>query len=89
MKTIEDLQIEIEKLKERNRKVEINKAWETSWTRKTLLVIITYFVITLTLSTINNPQPWINAIIPSIGFFLSTLTLPVIKKYWLEYIYKR
>ena len=29
-----ELKNEIEKIKKRNEKVELNKAWETSWTRK-------------------------------------------------------
>ena len=30
-----DLEKEIEQIKLRNKKVELDKAWETSWTRKT------------------------------------------------------
>ena len=29
-----DLEKEIEQIKQRNKKVELDKAWETSWTRK-------------------------------------------------------
>lgn len=29
-----DIEKEINDIKERNKKVELNKAWETSWTRK-------------------------------------------------------
>lgn len=85
----EELQQELQKIHERNKRVEANKAWETSWTRKVVLFVVTYFVIALTLTTIHNPQPWINAFIPAIGFFLSTLTLPFIKNYWLKHHYKR
>jgi hypothetical protein len=88
MTEITELKTEIEKLKERNRKVETNKAWETSMTRKLLLMFLTYFVIILTLLAINNPDPYRNAIVPSFGFFLSTLTLPFVKNLWKKYIYK-
>ena len=84
-----DLEQRIAKIESRNKAVEINKAWETSLTRKITLVIATYFVIALTLFVIKNPDPWINAIIPSIGFFLSTLTLPFVKTYWRTYIHKQ
>ncbi len=32
-----DIEKEINDIKERNKKVELNKAWETSWTRKYVL----------------------------------------------------
>jgi hypothetical protein len=86
---IEELKQEIQKLKERNKKVETNKAWEISFTRKILLMFLTYFVIVVTLTTIKNPAPWVNAFIPAIAFFLSTLTLPYVKKMWLKYFYKK
>lgn len=85
----EDIIQKIKKIEERNIKVETNKAWETSITRKFALILITYVVVGVTLWTMDNPAPWTNAIIPSIGFFLSTLTLGFIKAYWFKHIYKR
>ena len=32
-----DLEKEIKKIQERNKRVELDKAWETSWTRKYVL----------------------------------------------------
>jgi hypothetical protein len=80
---------EIEKIKERNARVEVDKAWETSLTRKVVIAIATYFVIGIWLQMINAPDPWVNAIVPSAAFVLSTLTLPFIKNLWVKYIYKR
>ncbi len=85
---VEELRKEIRSLKERNKKVDLNKAWETSLTRKVSLAVTTYFVIGLCLMTIQNPDPWINAIIPALGFLLSTLTLPFIKDYWQKNVFK-
>lgn len=87
--TIAELEKKVAALEARNKRVEINKAWETSFTRKFLLVIITYLIVGLTLTVINNTQPWINALVPALAFFLSTLTLQFIKKYWVEKIYKK
>ncbi len=89
MTELETLQQELNKLKERNKRVDANKAWETSFTRKVTLAVLTYFVIGLTLTTIKNPDPWINAIIPTLGFLLSTLSLPYIKNVWERYMYKK
>ena len=73
----------------RNQRVEADKAWETSWARKILLIIFTYFAIALYLKFIVGINPWINAIVPAIGFLLSTLTLPWFKKMWIQFIYKK
>lgn len=88
MNDLELLKLELKKIHERNKKVEINKAWETSLTRKIVLVVLTYLVVGFTLTTMGNPKPWLNALIPSLGFFLSTLSLPFIKNYWVTYFYK-
>lgn len=84
-----ELQKEIEKIKERNERVEADKAWETSYTRKALLAIFTYVAIGVYLQAINVPQPWLNAIVPALAFMLSTLTLPFFKRIWLKHMYKR
>jgi len=80
--TLESLNKEIERIKERNKKVEIDKAWETSKTRRFLLMIFTYLAIGFYLQAIKIDRPWLNAIVPSIGFLLSTLTLPFFKEVW-------
>lgn len=84
-----NLEKEIVGLKERNKRVEADKAWETSYTRRVLLAIFTYLAIALYLNVIEVPNPWLNAIVPSLGFLLSTLTLPFFKSLWLKYGYKR
>lgn len=86
---INQLSKKLEKIEKRNKRVEINKAWETSWTRRLLLVLFTYLAIGVYLKYINIPEPWLNAIVPSLAFLLSTLTLPYFKKLWQRYLYKR
>lgn len=88
MTTLQELEKEILLIKNRNRKVEVDKAWETSSTRKFLLIIFTYLAIGFYLRAINIDKPWLNAIVPSIGFLLSTLTLPFFKKFWEKYFRK-
>ncbi len=82
------LEDRIAKIEARNKKVEADKAWETSWTRKVLLIIFTYAAIALYLKFIVGINPWINAIVPAVGFLLSTLTLPWFKRVWTQYVYK-
>lgn len=67
----------------RNSRVEGDKAWETSWTRRLSIMILTYFVVASYLHFVVHVSPWINALVPVIGFFLSTLTVSLVKKIWL------
>jgi len=85
MASIESLGREIDKLKERNKRVEIDKKWETSLTRRGLLIIFTYLAIGFYLNAIHVENPWVNAVVPSIGFLLSTLTLPYFKNLWIKF----
>lgn len=68
----------------RNSKVEDDKAWETSWTRRISIAILTYFVVVSYLHFVIGIEPWLNALIPVVGFLLSTLTVSYLKKLWLE-----
>ncbi|MEI7558199.1 MAG: hypothetical protein WCJ45_05260 [bacterium] len=70
---MENIQKEIQKLKERNIRVEGDKAWEISIARKIIIMILTYTIIVIFLYTAKLPKPWINAIIPTLGFLLSSL----------------
>lgn len=84
MSEIEEIKKEIEILKKRNAMVETDKAWETSVLRKFLIAIFTYLAITIYMWAIGIDLPMLNAIIPTIGFLLSTLTLPLFKKWWVK-----
>ena len=89
MTEIEDIKADIDKLIQRNKRVEFNKAWETSLTRKIIILVFTYLIIGITFSLIGTSNPWTNAIIPTLAFFVSTLTLPFLRNYWQKYIYKK
>lgn len=82
------LEDRIKQIEKRNKKVETDKSWETSWTRKILLIVFTYLSIGFYLNAINVSAPWQNAIVPAVAFLLSTLTLPFFKNLWVKYIHK-
>ena len=84
MPYLQQLQSEIESIKQRNARVEADKAWETSWTRKIIILILTYLVIVVFFFFADLPQPFINAIVPALAFVISTLTVPLFKKWWLD-----
>ncbi len=83
-----NLEKEIQLIKERNRKVEADKAWETSFLRKLIVAALTYFTVVIFFYTAKIQNPFLNAIVPSMAFLISTLTLPYFKKLWLKYFYK-
>ncbi len=89
MPTIKELEKEIQSIKERNKRVEKDKLWETSWSRKILIAILTYLVIALFLYIVNIPKPFINSIVPTIAFIISTLILPIFKKFWIRRVHKK
>jgi hypothetical protein len=76
------MESELEKINERNRRVENDKAWEMSKTRRGIVALFTYVVACIFLSTIGNESPHINSLVPVGGYLLSTLSLPVIKRLW-------
>ena len=82
--TTNELENRVKQLETRNKRVELNKAWETSWTRKITIAALTYTVVWLYLFFVVKVDPWINAIVPTMGFLLSTLTLGYIKSYWMS-----
>ena len=84
MTSIEKLQKEIDEIKTRNQRVEIDKAWETSWTRRFLILAFTYIVVVIFFLVTKLPNPFANAVVPSVAFMLSTMTVPLFKKWWVE-----
>jgi peptidoglycan/LPS O-acetylase OafA/YrhL len=84
-----DAKKEIKKIKERNQRVEADKAWEVSSARKIVIAILTYIVVVIFFIAANLPNPFVNAIVPTAGFILSTLSLPLFKQIWLKKFYKK
>lgn len=70
------------RIETRNQRVEGDKAWETSWTRRISIMVLTYLVVSAYLYFVVHIDPWINALVPVIGFLLSTLTMSLLKKWW-------
>jgi len=80
---------EITKIKQRNERVEEDKAWELSWTRKIIVAILTYIVILIFFLIADLPNPFVNSLVAAVAFVLSTLSISLLKKLWLKYLYKK
>ncbi len=80
---LKDLEQTIEEIKERNKRVELDKKWETSTTRKVCIAILTYIVVIVYTSIISKTSNvFLSSLVPVIGFTLSTLSLNVVRKVW-------
>lgn len=78
---------EINNIKERNKRVELDKKWETSLTRKIFIMVLTYIVVIIYSYLVRNyDNIFLSSLVPIIGFTLSTLSLKVIRKIWKRFI---
>ena len=68
----------------RNRRVEVEKAWETSWVRIGSIVLGTYIAATILLWIIGVANPYLGSLVPALGFLLSTQSLPALKRWWMH-----
>ena len=84
MTELEQIKKDIEQLKARNARVDLDKAWETSLFRKVLIAVLTYVVVVIFFVTMDFPRPFLSAIVPAVGFVLSTLTVVVVKRWWVN-----
>ena len=81
---INELEERIVNIEKRNKRVEGDKAWETSSLRKIIIIVLTYIFAVLYLEIADTSNPFFGAVVPTVGFYLSTQTLNVIKKKWLS-----
>lgn len=86
LKAINNMEVEkeISLLKKRNERVEADKAWERSFFRVISIALLTYVTVLFALYLMRVPTPLLNALIPPIGYILSTQSLPFIKRWWVK-----
>jgi hypothetical protein len=89
MSDFEQIKKDIEDIKQRNKSVEADKAWERSYMRRILLMVFTYLILSLYMLAIEIPKPWLNSIVPTIGFLLSTLSLPWFRRMWEKHFFNK
>ena len=83
------IESEIKNIKARNARVELDKKWETSWTRRLCICILTYIVVVIYSFTIQQvSNVFLSSLVPVIGFTLSTLSLGFVRKIWEKRIKK-
>lgn len=77
------IESELQTLQQRNRRVEIDKAWERSRTRICALCIATWVIVSFVFFTIGIERYLVSAVVPTVGYYLSTRSLPFLKKWWI------
>lgn len=79
-----NLEQEVLQIKKRNERVEADKAWEVSATRRALIALLTYAAIAVFFVVVGFPHPLLSALVPTAGFVLSTLSLSFAKTLWMR-----
>ena len=78
----------LEEIEERNRRVEAEKGWETSITRRVLIALGTYAVCYGYMFFLGIEKAHLHALIPPGAYLLSTLSLRAFRLLWIKYLYK-
>lgn len=79
------IEARLQRIEERNRRVQLNKAWETSKIRRISIAAITYLAALFYLFMIDEPRPFLVGLIPAGAYVLSSLSLPFIRRSWEDY----
>ena len=82
---LEEVAKELNSIKSRNNRVEADKGWETSWIRRGFIAVVTYLVAAVWLLLIGDTYPLLKAFVPAVGYILSTLSLPFVKRWWMKH----
>lgn len=81
---VKELKTQIEAIHARNKRVEADKAWELSNTRTAFIAISTYLLILGFMILIGDDHPYLNALVASTGYLISTASYGVLKNWWLR-----
>lgn len=78
-----DLEQRVATIEKRNSRVEGDKAWETSLTRRFTISVMTYLIVFAYNWAIGGMRPYLTAFVPVGGYLLSTVTIPLVKRRWI------
>ncbi|MDO4505220.1 MAG: hypothetical protein Q4B76_03420 [bacterium] len=80
---MKELEQRIAKIEKRNKRVETDKAWETSWTRRMCIMVLTYLVVVAYSYIIREcDNILLSSLVPVLGFLLSTLSVKAVRRLW-------
>ena len=76
-------------LKEKNKKIEAEKAWETSNTRRGIIAVVTYIIVAIWLDMLDVKHHYLHALVPVCAYLVAMSMLPFLKNYWINFVYRR
>lgn len=80
---MKELEQRIAKIEKRNKRVETDKVWETSWTRRICIMVLTYLVVVAYSYIIREcDNILLSSLVPVLGFLLSTLSVKAVRRLW-------
>ena len=82
---MESLEERVSRIEQRNKSVELDKAWEVSISRRIILFGFTYVVVALFFVQVHIEHPWTTALEPALAFLVSTLTMPYLRTLWVRW----
>ena len=78
-----ELEKRVKDIEDRNKRVELDKSWETSWARRICIMLLTYIIVVIYQLLIREyDNILLTSLVPVIGFTLSTLSLKLVRKFW-------
>ncbi len=80
-----EIQEKLKTIEQRNKRVELDKAQETSFVRRGFIAGVTYLIAFWFMWSIGVNDPYLNALVPTGGYILSTLSLPFLKQHWIKH----
>lgn len=79
------LQREIDQLQTRNFEKDRGKEFESSYTRVVFLMAVTYWTLFAYMKLVlKTSRPFLDALVPTLGFNISTWSLPYVKEWWIQ-----
>ena len=86
---IASIQDQLSEIIARNKRVEADKAWEVSKFRVGSIIVLTSAITCIMFYILGVAEFYLSAIIPTLGYFLSTQGLPILKNFWIHYYYRQ
>ncbi|MDA1208610.1 MAG: hypothetical protein O2904_01090 [bacterium] len=79
-----NLESRIQAIEDRNARVEADKGWEVSWTRRITVMIITYVTACAFLAATGaeHSRAYLPAFVPALAYLASTISIPPLRRWW-------
>ncbi|HSK00936.1 MAG TPA: hypothetical protein VK932_06835 [Kofleriaceae bacterium] len=81
---LDDVRRDVLEIQQRNARVEQDKAWETSWTRRLVIAVAIWAGAWPWLASLGAEHAERHAVVPSVAYLVSTLSLPIVKRWWMR-----